>query len=100
MTIDEQIAVLTAWKEGKTIEFRGQDSTGAWLEMVRPEKYTPLWDFGMFNYRVKHEPRRVWIVSDSSGLVKTVRNNESDARTYVLINDPSWTVAEFVEVLK
>lgn len=49
MTIAEMIAVMQAYEEGKEIEFYDK-STGTW-ETAEP----PLWDWGIFQYRVKPE---------------------------------------------
>lgn len=50
MTIDEQIAVMQAFKEGKEIESMIMNGT-QWYETT-----TPSWDFSTFYYRVKPEP--------------------------------------------
>lgn len=49
MTIDEIIAVLQAYKEGKTIEFY-DSSAGKWIECINP-----VWDFEHIKYRIKPE---------------------------------------------
>lgn len=56
MTIDEMISVLTAAKEGKAIEWRCKTGN-------RPEWYAgaPAWDFCQHDYRVKPEPREIWV---------------------------------------
>lgn len=50
MTIDEMIAVLQAYKEGKTIESKVK-TTDIW----NPISY-PVWNFMENDYRVKPEP--------------------------------------------
>lgn len=50
-TIEEMLAVMTAYKEGKTIEvgYKGSD----WEEID-----TPSWDWSTLDYRVKPEPKQ------------------------------------------
>ena len=57
--IDHMIAVLQAFKEGKAIQFRdsGNSSTDEnWGCALKPS-----WDWVTFDYRVKPEPRRIWV---------------------------------------
>ena len=62
MTHDEMIAVLTAAKEGKQIQIRGNHNPAArWVNTQQP-----LWDFSTFSYRVEPEritsqPYRRWL---------------------------------------
>jgi hypothetical protein len=66
MTIDEMIAVLQAAKAGKKIEVRSNGSE-IWNPMIgtlcnhedwsAPCNEPPKFNFGMFDYRVKPEPR-------------------------------------------
>lgn len=51
MNIDEMIAVLQAYKEGKAIEFRLRNS------LVWCKCNLPVWDWLDYEYRVKPEPR-------------------------------------------
>lgn len=50
MTIDQQIAVMQAFKEGKTIEYKNKAHDG-WS--VNSD---PAWNFDDYDYRVKPEP--------------------------------------------
>lgn len=52
MTIDEQIAVMQAFKEGKEIESKSKDPMI--LRWVQTD--CPCWDFSEYYYRVKPEP--------------------------------------------
>lgn len=49
--IDGMIAVLTAWKEGKQIEY------GSWLSGNWETAHEPTWDFSSTKYRIKSEPK-------------------------------------------
>lgn len=51
MSIDEQIAVMKAYSEGKTIQSRVKDRFGdEWTDVPDPH-----WNFGEWDYRVKPE---------------------------------------------
>lgn len=58
MTSDEIIEVVQAHKDGKQIECRSRSlmSEGSWRITA-----TPAWEFPNYDYRVKREPREVWI---------------------------------------
>ena len=55
MTIDEMIAVLQAFKEGKKIQLRSYGSNGEWTNLTVP---SPIWDFANCIYRIAPEPRK------------------------------------------
>ena len=55
MTHDEMIQVIQAHKEGKQLQYRGKHSH--WADIIDP----PAWAFHAYDYRVKPEPRVVWI---------------------------------------
>jgi hypothetical protein len=59
MTYDEMIAVLQAAKDGKKIQLRRKDEPG--LNAQWADAQRPIWDFFQFDYRVKLEPRTVWV---------------------------------------
>ena len=61
MTADEMIAVLEAWNDGKTIQFR-PSSVAAWVDC----NLQPVWNFDLTQYRVKPEPREFWICGDTN----------------------------------
>ena len=57
--IDHMIAVLMAAKEGKAIQSSCHpysDNDVHWRDSPKPS-----WNWAMFDYRVKPEPRRVWL---------------------------------------
>ena len=56
--IDEMIKILTAYKEGKTIEYRFSNrKIGDSWACIHAQK--PIWNWDMFEYRVKQEQRRM-----------------------------------------
>ena len=90
MTIDEMIAILRAAKEGKAIEFR-RPGGGMWFSAE------PVWCFNKYEYRVKPEPRRLWVNEYAGSLRCAHYANEDEARRSAGSADRQ---VEFVEVLK
>jgi hypothetical protein len=64
MTHDEMIAVIQAHKDGKKLEFRDQRFTKfkEWVQCLEPH-----WNFKDCDYRIKPEPRILWVVMYLSG---------------------------------
>ena len=64
MTVDQMIEVLTAYKAGKKIQMFWQ---GSWGDCGPHE---PAWNFKDFIYRVKPEPKVIWVneYADGSGM--------------------------------
>ena len=58
MNIDEMIEVLQAAKEGKQIQYRCC-AMKSWKDTTYPS-----WDFSLYRYRVKPEPREFWLSND------------------------------------
>ena len=61
MTIDEMIAVLQAAKARKQIQFRFRVDQMQLKKCEWEDCETPGWNFGDCEYRVKPEPRTVWV---------------------------------------
>jgi len=65
MTHDEMIAVIQADKDGSAVQYRlirgGDDS---WTD---GKSGGFIWDFSKYEYRVKPEPRSLWISFDERG---------------------------------
>lgn len=60
MTDDEIIAVVTAHKEGKRIQWRHCVGDGKPSDWYTPGKgHHPHWDFAFYEYRVAPEPRKL-----------------------------------------
>lgn len=55
MSIDEQVEVLKACKEGKTIQIRDKGSDGDWDNILFSDNKNVNWDFCNYEYRVKPE---------------------------------------------
>ena len=73
MNIDEMIAVLQAAKEGKKIQFRGSGHD-KWEDTEEP-----IWDFYEIQYRVKPEPREVWVRVRDNGCLSVYNHLEKEA---------------------
>ena len=74
MTVDQMIEVLTAYKAGKKIQMHWR---GKWDDCGPHE---PDWDFQQFNYRVKPEPKVIWVneYADGSGVGYTSEASAKD----------------------
>ena len=59
-TLDEAIAVLQAMKEGKVIQYKA--GTNKWVDR-EPWMAKGMPSFTTAEYRVKPEPKKVWIVN-------------------------------------
>lgn len=56
MTPDQIIEVVTAFKNGKTIQFYDKVCNKGWLDANNP-----VWAFDKITYRVKPEPIELWV---------------------------------------
>ena len=54
-TIEEKIAVMQAFKEGKEIEFAPNSIDKIWVSCKGPDWD---WDWSMYDYRIKEEPKK------------------------------------------
>lgn len=93
-TLDEQIKILQAAKDGKIIERRRKLSRDGWA--VKNLVISPSFNFHAFEYRVKPEPRTIYVAFNDSGKAYAAAL-ETDA-----IRDPWWNerpVSRFVEQL-
>ena len=91
--IDYMIATMQAFKEGKAIQRRHLHGIDApWIDAPKPS-----WNWSMFDYRVKPEPRRVWVnmYCNRMGFAHASRE-QADANA----GDVSTECVEFVEVVK
>ena len=71
MTHDEMIAVIQAHKEGKLVQCRTTFTDNIWEDTL-----APVWNFELFDYRIKSQPREIFIDEYENGL------HMSTARTY------------------
>lgn len=93
-TPDEMIEIINGIKEGKSIEVRA-------LGTVRAEPWrivdVKAPNFGMYQYRVKHEPVTLWC-HVMGGRAYSHSNDEQSARAAAKMN--GGYAAKFVEVLE
>ena len=57
--IDHMIAVLQAAKEGKAIQYWARCNRGT--DENWGDAPNPIWNWATYDYRVKPEPRRIWL---------------------------------------
>jgi hypothetical protein len=97
------IAVIQAHKDGKQIEVRGKVAAATWGNR-HPD--ATLFNFASFEYRVKPEPRRLFVIENSVGsrmYSRTTREDAEQKLTHINSrrppNNPA-RIVEYVEVLK
>ncbi len=56
MTPDQIIEVVTAFKNGKTLQCKDKNFNGEWIDVPHP-----IWNFALVDYRVKPEPIELWV---------------------------------------
>lgn len=72
--IDKMIEVLQAFKAGKTVQMCGNDCipNPKWVDIKSSTNgVNGYFDFEGNDYRVKAEPKTIWVSSDSRGLYAT-----------------------------
>lgn len=84
MTIDEMIAsaaVLQAAKEGKPVQWKRINGAKSinWVDLG-PANDSVDWNFTDFVFRVKPNPRCIWINEFVDGLSCVYHQNEEDAK--------------------
>lgn len=95
MTVPEMIEVLQAFQQEKIIEWRYKSST-EWKEAT-----TPVWDFKLYEYRIKPEPREYWIVIDTTtNYPLGVGLSPSDAKINVRTTSQGMKITKVREVLE
>ena len=92
MTHDEMIAVITHHKNGGNVEYKDHGAE-TWIKLLTE----PLWNFARHDYRIKPEPRSLWVVRDEQGRDKEIFWKLNNAETCVRVNT-SWTITEYKEV--
>lgn len=95
--LNHMVAVMQAWKEGKTIQSKlraqGKDH---WVDVAFPS-----WDWATFDYRVKPaEPRRLWMNLDPNRRLRSSICYDSHYLAVRMARNSSVKQAEFVEVVK
>jgi hypothetical protein len=62
----EKIAIMQAFLDGKTIEAKdpfGSGDKGKWIIL----EGEPNWQWGQLHYRIKPEPKEIWVNEHSHG---------------------------------
>ena len=97
--IDHMIAVMTAAKEGKTIQSRSLSYIG--IDGLWNDTRHPCWNWAHSEYRVKPaEPRRIWLNGyPTTGCRSSVCYDTREEAAKFVYKEVSEQV-EFVEVVK
>ena len=92
MTHDEMIAVIQHHKDGGKIEYITHGDK-QWRELC----FNPLWNFATHDYRIKPEPRSLWVVRFQSGNIASFYESyhEAISRFSTITNA---TIHEYKEV--
>ena len=96
--IDHMIAVLQAFKEGKTIQYRARCNRGT--DENWGDAPSQIWNWASYDYRIKPaEPRRIWVNTYGNRMGFAYASREqadanADAGIYRV------ECVEFVEVVK
>lgn len=96
--------VLQAFADGKTIQYRARCVGATWYDI----KEDAIFDFARFEYQIKPEPKRFWILRRGDGsAVGDLRMSAEDADTafkkYTENFGRIWgpySVEEYVQVIK
>jgi hypothetical protein len=93
MSHDEMIAVIAHHQNGGKVEYRGRSEITWW-----PVMSDPLWNFAAHDYRIKLEPRSLWVVLFQSGNIAGTYTELASAESRAKDLNNS-TIHEFKEVL-
>jgi hypothetical protein len=95
MSIDEMVAVLQAFKDGKKIQVRAAGRPDSvWWTLKHTD---PSWNFVANEYRVLPEPRTVWVNEYAGRLGSSAHETKADA-DHVAFNVTHKAI-QFVEVV-
>lgn len=94
LSTHEQIVVMQAFVDGKEIEVEIQGSDICWVVTDRPR-----WDWYTFNYRIKVEPKEVWVVYTHGGGFVNLFDKRESAEAFVksLSLRRNYTIHKMVE---
>lgn len=92
-TTQEKIKVMQAFCEGKAIQYRKKDSLNQWYNVG----VEPIWDWNQVDYRIKPEPRVIYVNEYAEGLAHVHFNSEVEAKT---VGYNTIRQIKFVEVLE
>lgn len=90
---DEMIAVIEHHKNGGKVEYRGRSEI-TW-KLVQGN---PLWNFASHDYRIKPEPRSLWVVRNQSGNL-IISHETKDAALFASASISKATIHQYKEVL-
>lgn len=96
MTYDEMIAVITGAKARKTIQQRAAAVPGAQWHACP----APRFNFTAFDYRIKPEPRKVYVVYRAwdTPAAELAYANKADAEAWVRgRGTEGYSIVEFIE---
>lgn len=95
MTHDEMIAVIQADKDGIAVQSRWiGDSDDSWIH-GKTGRF--IWDFSEYEYRIKPEPRSLWVVRFQSGNIASCHESRLEAMfRFSIIKNA--TIEEYKEV--
>lgn len=95
-SIDYQLSILQAAKEGKTIEVSGRDTSGMSRHDWAERRITSMpFNFVYNCYRVKKEPRKFNVWCKDGNLYSVLPGH--DHKPW---RDAGWELIEIVEVMK
>ena len=90
---DEMIAVIEHHKNGGKVEYRGRSE----ITWKLVQGY-PLWNFASHDYRIKPEPRSLWVVRNQSGNL-IISHETKDAALFASASISKATIRQCEEVL-
>lgn len=90
-TTAEKIAVMQAHIDGKAIECSRQDGNKSQWSTIAT---APSWNWDWWEFRIKPEPRRVWIAYEKTGEIYDLYN----CPPQIALNGR--TITEFIEAPK
>lgn len=99
-TVEEAIDILKAFKEGKTLQKRYINSSCSDWGNRDIRQLSKIPNFKMFQYRVKQEPRSLYVLFTNDGDVWNSSFKRKDMEEQASqLRRTGWYVKEFVEKL-
>lgn len=99
-SIDENIAVLQAAKDGKRIQERSRICRTCQSLPPWNDKSNPTWNFEDFDYRVKPEPRTFYAAELESGVATYMRTDRDEVVAYGQLAGGCKRILTLVEVIE
>lgn len=96
-TLAEKIAVMQAAAEGKPIEGRFRPNSVTDEERNWEQLTNPNWNWSVWDYRVKPEPKTLFVVYDTRGII-TATGDDRYARDAAKAEKGRY-VEEYIQVL-